>query len=69
MDYKDIIDNPNKTLTIEKNSVDSWRLGEMIGAINYDKKNSQFEISFNGLDTRIDSGYVLFNNNCKVEII
>jgi len=66
-DYNIIKENKNKEILIKKNSVDSWRLGEIMKALGFNKE-SKFTWTQWGLDTRIDSGFVIFDNNCKVSI-
>jgi len=62
IDLDTIKQNANKTLEIQKNSIDTWKLGEIIMAIALGK----FE---NDLTIKITNGCVEFNNGCIIKII
>ena len=67
MDYSDI--KMRKNISIAKNSVDSWKLGEMIIALGYDKEKSKFTATQKGFDLRVNDGVVVFNNGAVVQIV
>ena len=69
MEYSTIKENPNKTLQVKKDSIDAWKLGEIMWVIGYDKRKSNFSYSQIGLDVLIDSGTIVFSNGAKVKII
>ena len=68
INFNTIKENANKTLEIKKNSPDSWKLGEIMTAIAFDKLGSDFEWSQKNLDVQITKGYVKFNNKCIIKI-
>lgn len=68
LNYNIIKQNESKEVFIKKYSADSWRLGEIVTAIGINKDRSNFTWSRCGLDTRVDTGFIVFDNNCRVSI-
>ena len=73
MDYDTIIKNENKIVEIEKDSADSWRLGDIIGAlgnkiINNEKSDFTWRNGQQG-GVQIIEGRVVFKNGCEVLIV
>ena len=55
-------------IEIKKDSRDAWFLGEVVNAIGVDTTKSKFDWTEFGLDTRIDSGVVVFKNGVEIRV-
>ena len=56
-----------KLLKLKKNSINSFILGEIMGALGFQEKLSRFSVNeING--AILVKGIVVLNNNCKVII-
>lgn len=67
IDYNTIKNNPDKTVRIKKYSADTFKLAEMVDAIGCEKESKFKMRMFQGYH-QIMSGFVVFINQCKVEI-
>ena len=68
IDYNVILKNRDKEFSIEEDSADSLRLGEILGAIGYDKEKSKFCWQRRDMCTQIMHGHVVFKNGVKVTV-
>lgn len=67
IDYSDL--KEKRELLIKQGTADCWKAGEMASVLGIDKARSDFTFTQIGLDTRIDSGVVVFKTGHKIRVV
>ena len=73
LDYNILKKSGGKTIKIDKNSSDTYVLGEMVGTLGHtfiNNKKSNFSWrEYAPFSIQILNGYITFKNKCRVELV